>query len=166
MADSATLPKIRISGASETKVLAVRRGDVSESSDRVPFRPLSSTPVGMVFNSVQSAIGTAISDEDVVTDDYSGDRRRVGWTPLDRAPAGTLEMQGNDGLALTQWPIQYFEAALWDRVNLVAPHRTSGESSLGCSCDHLALARVVGDENQRGPSGGFKGGGVTRVRVG
>jgi len=41
---------------------------------------------------MQSALGIAISDKDIVTDDYSGDGRRVGWTPLDRASAGTLEM--------------------------------------------------------------------------
>ena len=70
---------------------------------------------------MQSAIGIAISDEEVVTDDYSGDGRRIGWAPLDRAFTGTLEVQGNDGLALNQWPIQYFAAALEDRVDLVTP---------------------------------------------
>jgi hypothetical protein len=115
---------------------------------------------------MRSALGIAISDEGFVTDDFSRDGRRVGWAPLDRASAGTLEMQGNDGLALPQWPIQYFEAALEDRVDLVTLHRTSGESSFGCSNDHLSLASVMGEEKQCGPSGGFKRGGVTKVRSG
>ena len=120
------------------------RQDVSESSDRIRSSSLPSTPLGVVFGVMKSAIGMAISDEDVVTDDHSCDGRRVGWAPLDGASTGTLEMQANDGLALTQCPILYFEAALKDRVQLVTPHQTSGESSLGCSDDHLSLARVVG----------------------
>ena len=71
----------------------VGSGDqTSESADRVPSRSLSSTPLRVVFEVMQSALGIAISDKDIVTDDYSGDGRRVGWTPLDRASAGTLEM--------------------------------------------------------------------------
>jgi hypothetical protein len=66
----------------------------------------------VVIEVMRSALGIAISDEGLVTDDFSSDGRRVGWAPLDRASARTLEMQGNDGLALPQWPIQYFEATL------------------------------------------------------
>jgi hypothetical protein len=116
------------------------RQDVSESSDRIRSSSLPSTPLGVVFGVMKSTIGNAISDEDVVTDDHSGNGRRVRWAPLDGASAGTLEMQGDDGLALTQRPLPYSEAALKDRVHLVTPHQTSGESSLGCSNDHLSLA--------------------------
>ena len=93
----------------------------SESPDRIHPSSLPSTPLGAVFGVMKSAIGIAISNEDVVTDDHSSDGRRVGWAPLDGASAGTLEMQGNDGLALTQWPIPYFDAALKDRVHLGHP---------------------------------------------
>jgi hypothetical protein len=88
------------------------RETISESTDRIHPRPLSSTPLGVVFKVMRFPIGIALSQEDVVTGDYSGEGRRAGWAPLDRASAGTLEMQGNDGLAFTQWPVQYFEAAL------------------------------------------------------
>ena len=89
---------------------------------------------------MEPSFGFAIGDEGILMDDFARDGRRIGWAPLDGASTGTLEMQGNDGLALTQWPIPYFEAALKDRVDLVTPHQTSGESSLGCSNDHLSLA--------------------------
>jgi hypothetical protein len=58
--------------------------------------------------------------------DFPGDRRRIGWTHHDGDAVETLEMQSNDGLALTQWPISQFNAALQYGVYLVATDRTSG----------------------------------------
>jgi hypothetical protein len=118
----------------------------SKSPDRIRPSSLPSTPLLVVFGVLKSAIGIVIRNEDVVTDDDSRDGRRVRWAPLDGASAGTLEMQGNDGLALTQWPVPYFDAALKDCVvHLVIPHGTSGASSLGCRNDHLSLVWVVGE---------------------
>ncbi len=98
-----------------------------------------------MFGVMKSVMGIGITDEDVATEDHSGHGRTVGWAPLDGASAGALEMQGNDGLALTQGPIPDLDTALNYLVHLVTPHRTSSESSLGCSNDHFSFAWVVGE---------------------
>ena len=86
----------------------------------------------------------AIGDEGRFMDDFPGDGRRIGWTPPDGAAVETLEMQSNNGLALAQWSIPQFEAALKNSVYLITLRRTSAKGPLNSGSQRFAFGRIVG----------------------